>query len=145
MPLATIKVYKHFDAVDEMVKSLAKQGLEAAAEAALGEIESIWNKGDFHTERVEPTLDGFKSGVSAAHDKKHIAHFHDHGTLGNFKRGKRTTPKQTRKIAYKLIREKADPRRPWLKVGEPTGIKAKGFYGRGRVVGKRALLRSLGI
>lgn len=135
MPTATIKVFEHWPVITDHVRKEARVGLAVAAEVALTTIEGIWPHGGMHTERVEATVSGFKSGVSAAHDKKHIAHFHDHGTLGHFRRGGRTEPKRPRKREYKLKR--AD--------GSPTGIAAKRFYGKGRTEGRKALLRSLGL
>ena len=135
MAVTTVKLFYHWEVIDQQVKLLAREGLAAAASSALAEIEGIWPHGGMHTERVEATVSGFKSGVSAAHDKKHIAHFHDHGTLGNFRRGTRTEPKRQRKRNYKMTRED----------GTPTGIVAKRFYGKGRAAGRRALLRRLGI
>lgn len=135
MARSTVKLYKNFDVVNDEIKRLARAGLEAAADQALETINGEWPHGGFHTERVEGTVDGFKSGVSAQYDKKHIAHFHDHGTLGSFRRGSRTEPKRPRKRKYSMTR----------KDGSPTGIRAKRFYGKGRAAGKRALLRKLGI
>lgn len=135
MAKTTVKLYKQFDKVTDDIKVMAKVGLERAADAALTTINNEWPHGDFRTERVEGTIDGFKSGVSAGPGKKHIAHFHDHGTLGHFRRGTRTEPKRARKRNYKLVRED----------GTPTGIKDKRFYGKGRAAGKRALLRALGL
>lgn len=135
MPTATIKLFQNWPVITEEVERKAKRGLARAEDAALAEIVSIWPHGGMHTEGVRPTVSGFVSGVSAAHDKKHIAQFHDHGTLGNFRRGSRTQPKRPRKRNYKMTRED----------GTPTGIQAKRFYGKGRGAGKRALFRSLGL
>jgi len=133
VPITRIKLYENWPAITEEVRKKAQVALGRAEEAALAEITGIWPHGGMHLEGVHPTVDGFASGVSAAHDKKHIAHFHDHGTLGNFRRGARTEPKRPRKRNYKMTRPD----------GEPTGIKAKRFYGKGRVAGKRALTASL--
>lgn len=135
MARTTVKLFQNFPAITAEVELLAKVGLDKAEDACLSEIQSIWAHGGMRTEGVSATPSGFKSGVSAAHDKKHIAHFHDHGTLGNFRRGSRTTPKRPRKRQYSMTRED----------GSPTGIEAKRFYGKGRAAGKRALLRSLGL
>lgn len=132
---SSVKLYQHWGVINEEVKRLAAHALEVAEEDALQTIENIWPHGGMHVEGVSGTLDGFKSGVSAAPDKKHIAHFHDHGTLGNFRRGKRTTPKRPRKRDYKMTRPD----------GSPTGIKAQRFYGKARTSGRRALLHSLGL
>lgn len=135
MAKATVKLWKDFPAITDEVRKMAVVALERAESEALATINREWDGGDFREEGVSPTLSGFKSGVSAGPGKKHIAQFHDHGTLGHFRRGSRTEPKRPRKKAYKMTR--AD--------GSPTGIKAQRFYGKGRAAGKRAMLRSLGI
>ena len=135
MPTATIKVFEHWSVITAEVRKEAKKGLDVAAGVGLATIEGIWPHGGMHRIGSHPTTSGFASGVSADPAKRHIAHFHDHGTLGHFRRGARTEPKRPRKRQYKMTRED----------GSPTGIVAKRFYAKGRNEGRKALLRSLGL
>src|SRR5262252_1561420 len=137
MARSVVKLKENWGAIDDIIREKSRVALAEAADTCLSTIEEIWptNNNMFHTERVEGTVDGYKSGVSAEHDKKHIAHFHDHGTLGSLRRGSRTTPKRPRLRNYSMTRPD----------GSPTGIAPLRFYGKGRGAGRKALLRSLGI
>ena len=70
MPITRIKLYENWPAITEEVRKKAQVALGRAEEAALAEITGIWPHGGMHLEGVHPTVDGFASGVSAAHDKK---------------------------------------------------------------------------
>lgn len=141
---SNVNVFDRFDEVTEEVEQLARTGLDRAARAGAREAERIAAEGLKQHARMEVitatgTPDGYAAGFRSTAKGKNgqpIARFHDQGTYGNRKARKGSAAPRRKPRAQNV--QDVNP-----ETGEPTGIKALGFFGAGRRVGRRELLRTI--